>query len=134
MIFPDVLVDFQVAHFITLGHGKDLQCQQERIPAGCQLLTCRPYVLQNEQIWTCVCGRGVPVASSNLNKFEHVQGPVHGGGGIVCVWGGALEPCIGAGSLCGEIQCIMGNGHVGPPWEQNDTTETIASRSFVGGR
>ena len=23
--------------------------------------------------------------------------------------------------LCGEVQCIMGNGHVDPPSEQTDT-------------
>ena len=32
---------------------------------------------------------------SKLNKFEHIRG--------------------GMGSLYGEVQCIMGNGHMGTP-------------------
>ena len=45
------------------------------------------------------CGRddrgGRHTVKSKLNKFEHIRG--------------------GMGSLYGEVQCIMGNGHMGTP-------------------
>ena len=49
----------------------------------------------------------------------------------VCVGGGG-----GVGSLCGEVQYIMDNGHVGPPPPNRttDTTKTLPSHNFVGGR
>ena len=36
----------------------------------------------------------------------------------------------------GEVQCIMGNGHMGPPFpcEQTDMTKNITFPQFLGGR
>ena len=40
-------------------------------------------------------------------------------------------PCPGAGgSLHSEVQCIMGNGHMGPPCEQRDITENITFKQL----
>ena len=49
---------------------------------------------------------------------------------------GSLVPCLwgrgGAGGPQSEVQCIMGNGHMGtpPPYGQTDTTETLPSCNF----
>ena len=37
-------------------------------------------------------------------------------------------------ALNSEIQCIMGNGHMGPPNRITDTCESLPSCNFVGGR
>ena len=33
--------------------------------------------------------------------------------------------CQRGGGLYSEVQCIMGNGHIGTPYEQTDTSENI---------
>ena len=40
----------------------------------------------------------------------------------------------GAGSLCGEAQYIMGNGHVGYLVDRQTQLKTLFSRNFVGGK
>ena len=69
-----------------------------------------------------------------MNKFEQVsrdglQMSLAGG------WGGSLDLCLGVrpglgrvpwphvgGGLYSEVQCIMGNGHMGtPPWTDRHT-------------
>ena len=62
----------------------------------------------------CLEGRGSCTARSKLNKFEHVQGSLF---------------------LYGEVQCIMGNGHMGndpSPSEQTDLrTHMIENITFL---
>ena len=42
------------------------------------------------------------------------------------MWGGGLEPKPGGQGACTMmVQCIMGNGHMGPLCEQTDITENI---------
>ena len=110
--------------------------QQESIPVGCLPPACWPYVLQYPatrcQHWWGTMGlyregtralcrgelyRGrCPVWRRALYK----EGPVHGG---LCTKGALYR-----GSLYGEVQCIMGNGHM---WlllwteRQTDRTENI---------
>ena len=89
-----------------------------------------------------VGGRG---ATRQVNKFEHVcslgyQMPLPGGRTR------AVEPCteglgpgrslyiragMDLGSLCGEVQCIMGNGQMGPPPPVNRQTHTTENITFV---
>ena len=45
-------------------------------------------------------------------------------------------PCpegAGVGSLYSEVQCIMGNGHMGPV-DRQTRVKTLPSRNFAGGR
>ena len=82
---------------------------------------------------------------SKLNKFEHVQGPVQWGSSWmfehICIVRFHVQGCGGGdygqgqgqggsmseGSLCGNVECIMDNGHMRclPPWREclTDTTE-----------
>ena len=62
-------------------------------------------------------GEGGPcTVMSKLNKFEHVR------------WG----------YLGTEVQCIMGNGHMGPPLnrhtDRHRRVKTLSSRYFFDGR
>ena len=59
----------------------------------------------------------VPVRGSQMNKFEQVSSDDHGGGGRA---GSKGVPCPGDSTLYAEVQCIMGNGHIGIPCEQTD--------------
>ena len=49
-----------------------------------------------------------------------------------------LGPCTEGWSLYGEVEYIMGNGHMGPPDPQQNDRQTpvkiLPSRNFVGGR
>ena len=66
--------------------------------------------------WGRVRGGGHCTVKSNLNKFGHFQG-----------WGV---------SLYSEVQCIMGNGHMGPPSHPVDRqtpVKTLLSRREVAG-
>ena len=65
-----------------------------------------------------------------MNKFEHVSSPTNqmflGAGALyrgetMAMYRGRL--CT-EGALYNEVQCIMGNGHIGPPG-QTDMTENI---------
>ena len=41
---------------------------------------------------------------------------------------------MSVGSQCGEVQCIMGNGHMAHPCGQTDTTVNITfATSLMGG-
>ena len=55
-----------------------------------------------------------------MNKFYNGRGE---GGSLYRdeQWPGG----VGAGSLYGEAQCIMGNGHIAHSCRQTDTTENI---------
>ena len=63
---------------------------------------------------------------SKMNKYEHVWGwgSLYGGCWDRGWWGPytGLGPGRGGGvgSLYGEVQCIMGNGHMGLPCRKND--------------
>ena len=59
----------------------------------------------------CPCG-----VRSKLNKFENV---LDAGGGVF---------------LHSEVQCIMGNGHMGPLLCEQTGLKTSPSISFSGGR
>ena len=41
-------------------------------------------------------------------------------------------PCLGRGSLNSEVQCIMGNGHMGPLWTDRHTR--LKATSLAGGK
>ena len=74
-----------------------------------------------------------------MNTFEQVSSDGHQmslacGLGVPClISGGATGgPMSGVwerdrtrGALYREVQCVMGNGHLGPPGGQTDTTEKI---------
>ena len=64
-----------------------------------------------------------------------------GDGGGAGTGGGLYNevPCqegVGTGALYSEVQCIMGNGHMGPPFSDNRQTrlKTLPCRNFVNGR
>ena len=94
----------------------------------------------SKQIWTGLWTLPPDVTSGGpqMNKFEQVSGlskvSLLGRGAGIMKW----RPCTGLGlgdvpvqrgSLYGEVQGIMGNGHMGTPCEQMDwqthTTENI---------
>ena len=64
---------------------------------------------------------------SQMNKFEKVFSDGHQ---MSLTGGGAGGPMSGerVGTWYSEVQCIMGNGHIGLPWslcQQTDMTENI---------
>ena len=89
-----------VLYYCILLHGK-----QEGIPVGCQQPTPRPYMLHNENVSTYLGTSPSVQLGTRAEDFSS--------GGV--------------GSLYGDVQCIMGNGHMGPPssHEQADTNEII---------
>ena len=64
-----------------------------------------------------VATRCLYVGGPQVNKFEQVSSDGHkmSLAGRPHVWKGGVE----SGILYSEVQCIMGNGHLGPPY-QND--------------
>ena len=78
--------------------------KRENIQVGCWPPDCQPYMLLNEHVWTY--GWEVPVQ-----------------------WGLSWKDG-GEGSLHGEVQCIVGNGHMGPSprlqaeWQTHTTLHT----------
>ena len=62
-----------------------------------------------------------------MNKFEQVPSVGH----QMSLAGGPMShggiPCLGERirALYSEVECIMGNGDMGTPCEQTDTTENI---------
>ena len=84
--------------------------KQESIPVECQSPACQLYVPHNE----------VQVEQAWTYPSGHSQSPAQ------------------RDSLSGEVQCFMGNGHMGPSaYGQNDRQtrlKTFPSHNFVGGR
>ena len=87
----------------------------------------------NEQVWTCLQWWPPGVNSRGLGLEWRVPCLMSGRGpglGVTMsrVWQGELEP--GGGSMYSEVQCIMGNGHMGHPCGQTEwqthMTENIA--------
>ena len=75
-----------------------------------------------------------------MNKFEQISSFGHqmslaGGHGAGLGWrqlyneSPYTEGAGPAGSLYGEVQCIMSNGHMGPPWPEwrTDTSSLAVS-------
>ena len=66
-----------------------------------------------------------------MNEFEQVFSDRHwmSTAGVVSTQlpcpGGTQAPCPGEGGLYSEVQCIMGNGHMGSPCGQTDARENI---------
>ena len=70
-----------------------------------------------------------------MNKFEQVTSDGHRGVPMPMSEGDGASgvPCWGAG-LYSEVQCFMGNGHMGTPTDRNTPVKTLPSRNFVGSR
>ena len=72
-----------------------------------------------------------------LNKFEHVWGvSLYRGGWLGgSLYGGVpVRGGLGKGFLYGEVQCIMGNGHMGLPVDRHDWKHYLPATSLVGGK
>ena len=73
-----------------------------------------------------------------MNKFEQASRCWWGGrvpGGPMSDVGGRSRAVVG--SLCSEVKCIMGNGHMetpSNPVNRQTRTKTLPSRNFVGRR
>ena len=68
------------------------------------------------------------VGGPEVNKFEQLSSLGH----QMSLQEGATGSLYGGrGSLYGEVQWIMGNGHMGPPFEQTNMTETLPSCNFI---
>ena len=86
-----------------------------------------PQVNKFKQV-PCVMSRGLELGRPLEDPLEK---------GVLCL----RVPCSGGWALYNEVQCIMGNGHMGPPpsppYGYNDSQtwlKTLPSYSFVGGR
>ena len=68
-----------------------------------------------------------------MNKFEQVSGPDHQMPVAGSRTGGPNIPCPGR-DMYSEVQCIMGNGQMGPSCTDRHTrVKTLPSQNFVGG-
>ena len=87
---------------------------QKNIPVGCVQPVCQPYVLRPPDVSTD--------RDAQVNKFEEVFSVCHQisltGAPISHIRGGGGG--WGKGGLYSEVQCIIGNGHIGipPPWTE----------------
>ena len=80
--------------------------QQESISVGCQLPACQQWTIHAGKARYLHLGVGGGPQEEERVPFEHVRGR----------------------SMYGEVQCIMANGHMGPPHppdRQTDITENI---------
>ena len=95
-------------------------------------------MLQNEQVLPYRRG-GVPVSQVQVGQVWTYLGVGLGPDTVQSLYSKVPSPGGRAVRfLYGEVQCIMGDGHMGPlpppPREQTDVTENITFRNFVGGR
>ena len=69
---------------------------------------------------------------SQVNKFKQVSGLDHKMSVAGGRTGGLNVPCPGR-AMYSEVQCIVGNGHMGPPCTDRQTrVKTLPSGNFVG--
>ena len=118
---------FEACYYTRIKFGGK-RGKQETIPVGCVPPACQPYKLQP----TAVSNNGGGV-SSNEQVWTGLQywppGVTNRGLGLELGLGVSHVPCLMVrgvrGSLFTEVQCITGNGHMGTPREQTDTSENI---------
>ena len=116
--------------------------KQESIRVGCIPPTCQAYVLRWPPPDVSTGGRGMDPqvnnfvqVSSDGHQMSLAGGPMSGGartGGSSMSGEG-----LGSGVLYSEVQCIMGNANMEPPWTDNDRQtrlKTLPCPNSVDGR